>query len=159
MKSTGEMSKKKMNSRSLESVAQDLESAMMTSAYLLEEAMSSDDDISSDVITISSCEEKRKSWISDDEVSSDVSNQHRATVQPAVDSADALCDGNNQLEATVHPDESYTFDLTSRWVIQSQDDASSRKMMHPVASYSAFSRRKSRRRKSRRSEELQPGAK
>ncbi|KZV40180.1 hypothetical protein F511_38778 [Dorcoceras hygrometricum] len=44
----------------------------------------SDDDISSDVITISSCEEKRKSWISDDEVSSDVSKQQRATVQPAV---------------------------------------------------------------------------
>ncbi|KZT75659.1 hypothetical protein F511_47316 [Dorcoceras hygrometricum] len=58
---------------------------MITSAYLLEEAMISDDDISSDVITISSCEEKRKSWISDDEVRSNVSNQQRATVQPAVD--------------------------------------------------------------------------
>ncbi|KZT76623.1 hypothetical protein F511_46355 [Dorcoceras hygrometricum] len=38
------MSKKKMNSRSLESVAQELESAMMTSAYLLEKAVSSNDD-------------------------------------------------------------------------------------------------------------------
>ncbi|KZV38420.1 hypothetical protein F511_42491 [Dorcoceras hygrometricum] len=38
------MSKKKMNSRSLESVAQDLVSAMMTSAYLLEKAVSSNDD-------------------------------------------------------------------------------------------------------------------
>ncbi|KZT75305.1 hypothetical protein F511_47670 [Dorcoceras hygrometricum] len=39
-----EMSKKKMNSRSLESVAQELVSAMMTSAYLLEKAASSNDD-------------------------------------------------------------------------------------------------------------------
>ncbi|KZV45783.1 hypothetical protein F511_39663 [Dorcoceras hygrometricum] len=44
----------------------------MTSACLLDEAMNSNDDVSNDVITISSCEEKRKSWISDDEVSSDV---------------------------------------------------------------------------------------
>ncbi|KZV19945.1 pentatricopeptide repeat-containing protein [Dorcoceras hygrometricum] len=88
------------------------DSATMTSACLLEEATISDDNISSDVITISSCEEKRKSWISDDEVSSDVSNQQRATVQSAVDLADALCDGYNQ---------------------QSQDDV-------PVASYSGSSR-------------------
>ncbi|KZV30612.1 hypothetical protein F511_44763 [Dorcoceras hygrometricum] len=38
------MSKKKMNSRSLESVAQELVSAMMTSAYLLEKSTSSNDD-------------------------------------------------------------------------------------------------------------------
>ncbi|KZV40634.1 hypothetical protein F511_34398 [Dorcoceras hygrometricum] len=36
--------RKKMNSRCLESVAQDLVSAMMTSAYLLEKATSSNDD-------------------------------------------------------------------------------------------------------------------
>ncbi|KZV35388.1 hypothetical protein F511_35830 [Dorcoceras hygrometricum] len=41
------MSKKKMNSRSLESVAQELVSAMMTSAYLVEKATSSNDDVSS----------------------------------------------------------------------------------------------------------------
>ncbi|KZV06984.1 putative anion transporter [Dorcoceras hygrometricum] len=40
------MSKKKMNSRSLESVAQELASEMMTSAYLLEKATSSNDDAS-----------------------------------------------------------------------------------------------------------------
>ncbi|KZV30197.1 hypothetical protein F511_42920 [Dorcoceras hygrometricum] len=40
------MSKKKMNSRSLESVAQELVSAMMTSAYLLEKAVSINDDVS-----------------------------------------------------------------------------------------------------------------
>ncbi|KZV41870.1 hypothetical protein F511_32170 [Dorcoceras hygrometricum] len=70
-----------MNSRSLESVAQDLESAMMTStvmsslsAVVKRSARSgiSDYDISSDVITISSCEEKRKIWISDVEFSSDI---------------------------------------------------------------------------------------
>ncbi|KZV50646.1 TMV resistance protein N-like [Dorcoceras hygrometricum] len=38
--------RKKMNSRCLESVAQDLVSAMMTSAYLLEKATSSNDDVS-----------------------------------------------------------------------------------------------------------------
>ncbi|KZV49553.1 hypothetical protein F511_16643 [Dorcoceras hygrometricum] len=60
---------------------------MMTSACLLDEAMSSkddvsntsrqlsgnsNDDVSNDDVTISSCEEKRKSWISDDDVRSDV---------------------------------------------------------------------------------------
>ncbi|KZV45591.1 disease resistance protein-like [Dorcoceras hygrometricum] len=44
MKSAEEMLKKKMNSRSLESVAQELVSAMMMSAYLLEKATSSNDD-------------------------------------------------------------------------------------------------------------------
>ncbi|KZT75774.1 hypothetical protein F511_47201 [Dorcoceras hygrometricum] len=37
--------RKKMNSRCLESVAQELVSAMMTSAYLLEKAVSSKDDV------------------------------------------------------------------------------------------------------------------
>ncbi|KZV43785.1 wall-associated receptor kinase-like 1 [Dorcoceras hygrometricum] len=63
--------------------AQDLESAMMTSAVMF-----------------SSGEDKRKSWISDDDISSDVSNQLRATVQPAVDSADALCVDNQQSQDT-----------------------------------------------------------
>ncbi|KZV45525.1 hypothetical protein F511_33457 [Dorcoceras hygrometricum] len=70
--------------------------------------------------SFSSCEEKRKSWISDDEVSSDVSNQQRATVQPAV--ADALCVDNHQSQGTI------------RRVYQSQDD-------EPVAGYNALSRR------------------
>ncbi|KZV52386.1 hypothetical protein F511_32947 [Dorcoceras hygrometricum] len=51
------MSKKKMNSRSLESVAQDLDSAMMTSAVMSSQ---------------SAVDKKRKSWISDDDISSDV---------------------------------------------------------------------------------------
>ncbi|KZT75807.1 pleiotropic drug resistance protein 1-like [Dorcoceras hygrometricum] len=52
-----EMSNKKMNSRSLESVAQELVSAMMTSAYLLEKAVSSNDDVS--ISTGESCEQQR----------------------------------------------------------------------------------------------------
>ncbi|KZV14464.1 hypothetical protein F511_43052 [Dorcoceras hygrometricum] len=48
---------------------------------------------------------KRKRWISDDEVSSDGSNQQRATVQPAV--ADGFAK-RNQTQATVHPDVSYS---------------------------------------------------
>ncbi|KZV37082.1 hypothetical protein F511_16348 [Dorcoceras hygrometricum] len=63
--------------------------------------MSSNDDVitisSREKATISS-EKKRKSWISNDEVSSDVSNQKRATVQPAVVSSDV----SNQKRATVH---------------------------------------------------------
>ncbi|KZV31972.1 hypothetical protein F511_39736 [Dorcoceras hygrometricum] len=85
---------------------QDLESAMMTSAVMSSQSADEEssagalsvDDISSD-ITISSCEEKRKSWISVDEVNSDVSNQQVANVQPAdafclraKDSANGLCD-------------------------------------------------------------------
>ncbi|KZV39195.1 hypothetical protein F511_28458 [Dorcoceras hygrometricum] len=104
-------SKKKMNSRSLDPVVKrNRESAMMTSACLLEKAVISDDDESN--------------------------------------STDALCDGNNQQEATVHPVESYIvmFNLQSQAFhdqrldnqllicIQSQDDV-------PVASYSAPSRR------------------
>ncbi|KZT75415.1 hypothetical protein F511_47561 [Dorcoceras hygrometricum] len=49
--------KKKKNSRSLESVAQELVSAMMTSAYLLEKALSSNDDVS--ISTGESCEQQR----------------------------------------------------------------------------------------------------
>ncbi|KZV13812.1 hypothetical protein F511_45003 [Dorcoceras hygrometricum] len=51
------MSKKKMKSRNLESVAQDLVSAMMTSSYLLEKAVSSNDDVS--ISTGESCEQQR----------------------------------------------------------------------------------------------------
>ncbi|KZV53444.1 disease resistance protein-like [Dorcoceras hygrometricum] len=52
-----EMSKKKMNSRSLESVAQELVSAMMTSAYLLEKARSIARIWKDDVLAVTSAEE------------------------------------------------------------------------------------------------------
>ncbi|KZV35211.1 hypothetical protein F511_44376 [Dorcoceras hygrometricum] len=143
---------------------------MMTSAYLLEEAMSSKDDVSSKLQYIqqstrsaragsvmmtsavmssqSVVVKKRRSWISDDEVCSDVSNQQRATVQPAVDSADALCDGNNQQSQDDVPVASYSAPSRKLQCTQSQDTV-----------FCISSRRKSRRKKSRRSEELQPGAK
>ncbi|KZV38792.1 hypothetical protein F511_19842 [Dorcoceras hygrometricum] len=122
----------------------------------------SDDDISSDVITINSCEEKRKSWISDDEVSNDVSNQLRATVQPAVDSADALCNGNNQQEATVHPVESYSVIFNQSRMHSKRCRLNNRKLQCTQSQATVFcisSRKKSRRKKSRRSEILKPDAK
>ncbi|KZV23552.1 DNA-directed RNA polymerase IV subunit 1 [Dorcoceras hygrometricum] len=99
-----------MNSRSLDPVVKrNLESATMTSAVMSSQ---------------SAVVKKRKSWISDDEVSSEVSNQQRATVQPAVDSADALCNGNNQ-----------------QWIQSQATESCNQSTKNPVASYSGPSRR------------------
>ncbi|KZV56794.1 hypothetical protein F511_37156 [Dorcoceras hygrometricum] len=90
-----------METSKVESVVRNqAEANLRPAAVIFAKAGESDNDISSDVITINSCEEKRQGWNSDDEVSSDVSNHQRATVQPTVDSADALCDGNNQQVGT-----------------------------------------------------------
>ncbi|KZV48368.1 hypothetical protein F511_29973 [Dorcoceras hygrometricum] len=104
-----------MYSRSLDPVVKrNMESAMMTSAV-----MSSH----------SAVDKKRKSWISDDEVSSDVSNQQRATVQPIQQMLFALITNSRKI-----PVARYQSQGTSRRVYQSQDD-------EPVAGYNAPSRR------------------
>ncbi|KZV29484.1 hypothetical protein F511_03769 [Dorcoceras hygrometricum] len=120
-----------------------LESAMMTTAVMSSQSV---------------VDKKRKSWISDDDVSSDVITisselqyiQSLATVQPV--DAEGFCVDDNQ---QVH-----LLRETSRRELQDNQS-----LGNPVASYSVSSRRlqcfaypvdrKSRRRKSRRSEELQ----
>ncbi|KZV13706.1 folate transporter 1, chloroplastic [Dorcoceras hygrometricum] len=107
----------------------------MTSACLLDEAMNSNDDVSNDVITISSCEEKRKSWISDDEVSSDVitisscEEKRKSWISDddVSNSADGFCDGNNQQIATVVCSSSRKLQY-----IQSQDT------VYPIAGYNVL---------------------
>ncbi|KZV23450.1 hypothetical protein F511_08645 [Dorcoceras hygrometricum] len=71
----------------------------------------------------SAVDKKRKSWINDDDVSSDVITFSN--------SADGFCDDDNQQRKDkVNPDESYS--TTSHWVIQSQAT------MYPVVGYSVL---------------------
>ncbi|KZV52866.1 hypothetical protein F511_34092 [Dorcoceras hygrometricum] len=73
------------------------DSETMISACLLEEATNSDDDISSDVITITNT---------------------TAFCLRAKESAEGFCDGNDQQEATVHPDASNSTSRRKQQYIQ-----------------------------------------